>query len=441
MATHIMKEYLDIHGGGEDLKFPHHDNEIAQTEAYLGRQQWVNYFWHAGHLSIAGLKMSKSLKNFITIRQALETHTARQLRLMFLMQQWDKGMNYSDDAINMAKAEERKAKHVLGCLEFYKRQKHSTAPAGQREAALLAALAECKEAVDAALKDNFNTSKAVEQISKLIGLCYTSYDALPEASLEPVTAVADWVKEIFGVLGVENLTIAPEKEAEWTAAVDAFASLREEVRGLAKDKAGPDQVKAAVEKAKPFAAAASSAGLGALPTVFNQFMTDLVDCKTPQDLLRRCDDVRDKDMVQLGVRLEDRAGSGFIWMFEDTKTMVRETQDAEDKKAEAKKEKTLRSLGEKKKALQIAEKAAVKPGDLFKTAANSSLYAEFDESGLPTKLASGDELSKAKQKDFKKEMTKQEKEYEKLQKQAGAEGVDSYLAKLRKEVSDIEAQL
>ncbi|CAJ1337296.1 unnamed protein product [Effrenium voratum] len=109
MATDINGEYLDIHAGGEDLKFPHHDNEMAQSEAYLQRSQWVNYFWHAGHLHIEGLKMSKSLKNFITIRQALQVHSARQLRLMFLMQAWDKGMNYSDQAIDMAKAEERRA--------------------------------------------------------------------------------------------------------------------------------------------------------------------------------------------------------------------------------------------------------------------------------------------------------------------------------------------
>ncbi len=57
---------------GIDLAFPHNDNELAQSEAYHGNDQWVNYFLHAGHLDIEGLKMSKSLKNFITIRQALQ---------------------------------------------------------------------------------------------------------------------------------------------------------------------------------------------------------------------------------------------------------------------------------------------------------------------------------------------------------------------------------
>ena len=73
IASDILGPNLDVHAGGVDLKFPHHDNELAQSESYFGHGQWVNYFFHAGHLSIKGLKMSKSLKNFITIRQALES--------------------------------------------------------------------------------------------------------------------------------------------------------------------------------------------------------------------------------------------------------------------------------------------------------------------------------------------------------------------------------
>lgn len=71
MASSIIGSTIDIHTGGEDLRFPHHDNELAQAEAFYHDQgccQWVNYFLHSGHLGIEGLKMSKSLKNFITIR-------------------------------------------------------------------------------------------------------------------------------------------------------------------------------------------------------------------------------------------------------------------------------------------------------------------------------------------------------------------------------------
>ena len=98
MAGAILKEYpIDIHSGGVDLKFPHHDNEIAQSEAYYGCDNWINHFWHTGHLHIKGKKMSKSLKNFTTIKQILEVYTPRQIRFLFLMHQWNTLMNYSQE--------------------------------------------------------------------------------------------------------------------------------------------------------------------------------------------------------------------------------------------------------------------------------------------------------------------------------------------------------
>jgi len=99
---------MDIHSGGIDLAFPHHDNELAQSEAYHDCQQWVNYFLHTGHLSIEGQKMSKSLKNFITIREALEKYTARQLRLAFLTTAWDGPMDFKEDVMEEMKSVEDK---------------------------------------------------------------------------------------------------------------------------------------------------------------------------------------------------------------------------------------------------------------------------------------------------------------------------------------------
>ena len=98
---------MDIHSGGVDLKFPHHDNEMAQAEAHAGCTQWVNYFVHAGHLDIKGFKMSKSLKNFITIRQALEQHSPRQVRLCFLLHKYNAGMDYGDNTMSHALVMER----------------------------------------------------------------------------------------------------------------------------------------------------------------------------------------------------------------------------------------------------------------------------------------------------------------------------------------------
>lgn len=107
MASDICGPKLDIHTGGVDLKFPHHDNELAQSEAHFNSQEWIKYFLHTGHLTIAGCKMSKSLKNFITIRDALAKHSATQLRLAFLLHSWKDTLDYSDNTMEMATQYER----------------------------------------------------------------------------------------------------------------------------------------------------------------------------------------------------------------------------------------------------------------------------------------------------------------------------------------------
>lgn len=105
MASTVLGSVIDIHAGGVDLRFPHHSNEIAQAEAFHGCHQWVNYFLHSGHLHIDGLKMSKSLKNFITIRECLKRYNARQLRLLFLGHKYDAPMDYAEhsmiEAVNL----------------------------------------------------------------------------------------------------------------------------------------------------------------------------------------------------------------------------------------------------------------------------------------------------------------------------------------------------
>lgn len=116
MASDKLGSQIDIHSGGIDLAFPHHDNELAQSEAYWceknhqSQHQWVNYFMHMGHLSIQGSKMSKSLKNFTTIREALNRGdwTSRSLRIVFLLGGWREGIEITDDIVKEGSAWEDK---------------------------------------------------------------------------------------------------------------------------------------------------------------------------------------------------------------------------------------------------------------------------------------------------------------------------------------------
>lgn len=116
MASDKFGSKMDIHSGGIDLAFPHHDNELAQSEAYWidkshnHQHQWVNYFIHMGHLSIQGSKMSKSLKNFTTIREALSQRvwTPRGLRIVFLLGGWRDGIEITDDLVKAGSSWEDK---------------------------------------------------------------------------------------------------------------------------------------------------------------------------------------------------------------------------------------------------------------------------------------------------------------------------------------------
>lgn len=107
MASDVFGSMFDIHTGGVDLKFPHHDNELAQSEAAFDQAEWVKYFLHTGHLTISGCKMSKSLKNFISIKEALKKNTPCQLRLAFLLHSWKDTLDYSSNTMEMACQYER----------------------------------------------------------------------------------------------------------------------------------------------------------------------------------------------------------------------------------------------------------------------------------------------------------------------------------------------
>ena len=101
MATEILGNTIDIHGGGADLEFPHHTNEIAQSEAKTG-QTFANYWMHNGFVNINNEKMSKSLNNFITVHDALKTLDGQVLRFLFATQHYRKPINFSEKDVEDA---------------------------------------------------------------------------------------------------------------------------------------------------------------------------------------------------------------------------------------------------------------------------------------------------------------------------------------------------
>ena len=99
MALHYLGETVDIHGGGQDLVFPHHENEIAQTENYTGVRPMARFWMHNGWMKLGDDKMSKSTGNFVTLGDALERFSPDALRLFFLASHYRRPITYSDDAM------------------------------------------------------------------------------------------------------------------------------------------------------------------------------------------------------------------------------------------------------------------------------------------------------------------------------------------------------
>eukprot|EP00946_MAST-07B_sp_MAST-7B-sp1_P002233 g2233.t1 len=183
MGMSIFDQNIDIHGGGVDLKFPHHDNELAQNEACIGCSQSVNYFMHAGHLHIAGLKMSKSLKNFTTIRKGLQSYSANQIRLLFLVNAWDAPMNFSEDQLAQSKALEKQFHEFFQNIKVTlrdqealpsKRWMRDTSNEKVCEQNLWETLSGVRSRVDKALRDNFNTREAMNELQALV-IATTAY--------------------------------------------------------------------------------------------------------------------------------------------------------------------------------------------------------------------------------------------------------------------------
>jgi len=409
MASDVIGENVDIHGGGVDLMFPHHDNEMAQAEAYHQCNQWVNYFLHAGHLHIKGLKMSKSLKNFITIRQALQEHSPRQLRLMFLMQPWDKPMSYSDQTVDDARVKEKYFKNFFGAVKSVLRndfvqQAQGVTPADR---ALLKTLNTSQEKIHASLLDNFKTFDVIQHLVDLIQECnkYLASEAKPKNLL--VKKVAIYVSKILRIFGVVQGSDVigfgesgsseggSSKEEIVAPFVDAFVDFREQVRVAAKSKS------------------------------------------SPVDFLKSCDLVRDETLANLGIRIEDSADTS-IWKMDDPAVIRKEVEEKRQKALEAAVKKLQAKFERLTGDLRKAQQSSVPPSKWFKTGANAKKWDTFDKNGKPLTTKDGKELSKSQQKSINKESNNQQKAYDKILKAAGELGIGEYIAQIEQQLAALK---
>jgi len=230
MANRYLGETIDIHSGGQDLIFPHHENEIAQSEGASGRE-FVRYWIHNGFISIDKEKMSKSLGNFFTVREAAETYGYENIRMFMLMSHYRSPLNYSGDILVQSKNALERIKTAISSLEFIKI--NGSESIKNSEVEFVESLPRYRERFIEMMDDDFNTADAISVVFELVRES-NSIAAGPEPSKEFARETLIVLYELTGVLG---LIYGDTNNDEPNEEVEALIEARQVAR---KDKNWPE---------------------------------------------------------------------------------------------------------------------------------------------------------------------------------------------------------
>jgi len=266
MARRYLGDRIDIHGGAADLIFPHHENEVAQTETFTGKHPMANFWIHAGLLNVDGQKMSKSLGNFTPLTEMLARYPAAAIRYLFLQTGYRKPSNFTEDAIDAA------AKGLRGLyadLELVRKTTTATrSPGLLRPGPDVTSPAALRE-FNAYLDDDLNTAGAVGWLQTYLKAARARTDAAAQKSAGSTIAAAEHALHVLGLprdaesagliqprrelalkpfSRLELRKLAGESAADDAALVDKIIALRDKARA-AKNWAMSDALRDALARA------------------------------------------------------------------------------------------------------------------------------------------------------------------------------------------------
>lgn len=234
MSTHYLGNTFDFHGGGSDLIFPHHENEIAQTEGATG-ETFVHYWLHNGFITINSEKMSKSLNNFFLVKDVLEKYSGDALRFFLMSTHYRSPLDFSDDRLEEAETNMARLTDVIA------RAKELAAAEGEAKTPEAAALREAAEKAmadfHAAMDDDFNTglaSSTVFDLAKAVNIYYTAVQGGLAVDGETAKFAAKNLKEIMGVLGILDKAWSRKANAaddeDFRKLMDVVLEIRQDAR-------------------------------------------------------------------------------------------------------------------------------------------------------------------------------------------------------------------
>lgn len=236
MVSRYLGKTIDIHCGGQDLVFPHHENEIAQSEAANGCK-FVNYWLHNGFISVDNKKMSKSLNNFFTVREAAEVYGYDAIRMFMLMSHYRSPLNYSGEILVQAKSALARLSTARANLEFFA-ENGVDGEMTEAEKKLAEGLSKYRERFIDVMDDDLNTADAVAVIFELV----REINAAVSPSSNPTRALAKFCSTVFDELsGVIGLPIS-KPEDDIGAEVEKLIEARQAAR-KAKNFAEADRIR------------------------------------------------------------------------------------------------------------------------------------------------------------------------------------------------------
>lgn len=205
MAKRHLGETIDIHAGGQDLAFPHHENEIAQSEA-CNDVTFANYWMHNGYINIENEKMSKSLGNFVLVHDIIKEHDPQVIRFFMLSVHYRNPINFSEALLEGAKNSLERIKNAYQNLEH---RKQSSTNLSDDNAEWLNKIEQFKERFVEEMNDDFNTANAISVLFDITKESNVYLQQTSHTSEEVITSFQEALTDLAGILGVQ---IAEQEE-------------------------------------------------------------------------------------------------------------------------------------------------------------------------------------------------------------------------------------
>lgn len=228
MSSRYLGGRFDIHGGGTDLIFPHHENERAQSEAFFGTKPWVTIWMHTGLVTVGTDKMSKSLGNIVPLKEALKKWNPGALRIWYLHLHYRKPLQFSEESLESA---ERLRERIVGAYELLNRLQKETANLhylSERELDKVRYVLTLQDRFHEALSDDFNTSQALAVINELLSYVYGELQYNP--SYMTVSIALRSLKMFNSVFAVFEERVFSEADELLDEVIKIIVNVRKELR-------------------------------------------------------------------------------------------------------------------------------------------------------------------------------------------------------------------